>query len=460
MELVETGYVEPADATALAALTAAERDQFKSDKKKDAKALFFLFRSVHESVFPRIAAAKKSKEAWDILKIAYQGMEKVKTAKLQMLRRDIETLSMKESDTIDSFFTQIPLLSKHSRLRCLSAKEKVEVEKITEVVEEAKTKADIIVQAQAEGDAIKTKMKENKNDMNSRHNVNFAKEENKNPKNVLLTCNIAQDKQEDVGFLDSGCSNHMTGNIAMFSNLDEDVKSEVTTGTDTKIVVKGKGSVSIRARNGEQMIVPDVYYVPGLKCNLLSIGQLIDKGYNVFFKDDMCTITDIPPSKNIVAQVQMTNNRMFPLKLKADLKEGRTIVAVTQEVFQEQVKDENWLWHLRFGHLNFGGLNLLHRKGMVRGLPLIEKPDSLCEGCVLGKQHKESFPAGKSIRGKAPLEIVHSDVCGPMQVPSLGRNRYVLTFIDDYTRKTWVYMLKQKSEVFEKFRHFKTLVEK
>ena len=51
------------------------------------------------------------------------------------------------------------------------------------------------------------------------------------------------------------------------------------------------------------MIVPEVYYVPGLKCNLLSIGELIDKGYNVFFKDDMCTIRDIPLSKKIIAQV-------------------------------------------------------------------------------------------------------------------------------------------------------------
>lgn len=102
------------------------------------------------------------------------------------------------------------------------------------------------------------------NDMNSRQNDNFANEENKNPKNVLLTCNIAQDKQEDFWFLDSGCSNHMTGNIEMFANLDEDVKSEVTTGTDSKISVKGKGRVSIRARNGEQMIVLEVYYVHGL----------------------------------------------------------------------------------------------------------------------------------------------------------------------------------------------------
>eukprot|EP00253_Pinus_taeda_P014808 PITA_14808 len=556
-ELVETGYAEPADATALAALTAAERDQLKGAKKKDAKALFLLFQSVHESIFPRIAAATKSKEAWDTLKIAYQGMEKVKTAKLQMLRRDFETLSMKESDTIDSFFTQVIGLITQIRshgeileerrivekiLRCLPSR----FEAVVVAIEETKDLSQFTVdelnaslmshedrlsrgtdssfeqafktqmsfsqrkgrgrannrgrgrsqnrgryypastsgrscsQNQYEGSSKQqahgqrydksqvqchyckkyghyaNECRKKQNDMNSRQNVNFANEENKNSKNVLLTCNIAQDKQQDVWFLDSGCSNHMTGNIAMFANLDEDVKSEVTTGTDSKIAVKGKGRVSIRARNGEQMIVPDVYYVPGLKCNLLSIGQLIDKGYNVFFKDDTCTIRDIPPSKKIIAQVQMTSNRMFPLKLRVDLKEGRTIAAegrtiaaVTQEVFQEQVKDENWLWHLRFGHLNFGGLNLLHKKGMVRGLPLIEKPDSLCEGCILGKQHKESFPAGKSIRAKAPLEIVHSDVCGPMQVPSLGGNRYVLTFIDDYTRKTWVYMLKQKSEVFE-----------
>ena len=109
---------------------------------------------------------------------------------------------------------------------------------------------------------------------------------------------------------------------------------------------------------------------------------------------------------------------------------------------------------------NFGGLNLLHRKGMLKGLPLIEKPDSLCEGCILGKQHRESFTARKCIREKAPLEIFHSDVCGPMQTPSFAGNKYVSTFIDYYTRKTWVYVLKQKSEVFEKFCHFKNLAEK
>ena len=133
---------------------------------------------------------------------------------------------------------------------------------------------------------------------------------------------------------------------------------------------------------------------------------------------------------------------MFPLRMRADLKNGEEMAAVTQEAFQREEKDENWLWQLRFGHLNFGGLNLLHRKGMVRGLPLIEKPDSLCEGCILGKQNRESFPSGKSIRAKAPLEILHSDLCGPMKIPSLASSHYMLTFIYYFTRKTWVYFLK------------------
>jgi hypothetical protein len=67
---------------------------------------------------------------------------------------------------------------------------------------------------------------------------------------------------------------------------------------------------------------------------------------------------------------------------------------------------------------------------MVNGLPLIEKPDRICEGCILGKQHRESFPVGKSIHANKPLEIVHSYLCGPMQTPSIGGSYYLLTFIE------------------------------
>ncbi|KAK3000302.1 hypothetical protein RJ639_020951 [Escallonia herrerae] len=86
------------------------------------------------------------------------------------------------------------------------------------------------------------------------------------------------------------------------------------------------------------------------------------------------------------------------------------------------IKDDSWLWHLRFGHLGFTGLKLLSRTKMVNGLPDINEPDKLCEACVKGKQHGQCFEVGKSWRARRPLKIVHSDIAGPSDIPSLGGN--------------------------------------
>ena len=89
----------------------------------------------------------------------------------------------------------------------------------------------------------------------------------------------------------------MSGNIEMFSNLEESVKSEVTLGTDSKVSVMGRGRFNILTKEGEKKYISDVYFFPGLKHNLISIGQLMQKSYNVFFKNDECTILDWPPSR-------------------------------------------------------------------------------------------------------------------------------------------------------------------
>eukprot|EP00253_Pinus_taeda_P019205 PITA_19205 len=106
-DLVENGFQEPTDEATYNALSQQEKDVLRGNKKKDSKALFYIFQAVHESIFPRVAAATKSNQAWDILQTAYQGMAKVKTSKLQMLRRYFETLFMKESTNIDSFLTHV-----------------------------------------------------------------------------------------------------------------------------------------------------------------------------------------------------------------------------------------------------------------------------------------------------------------------------------------------------------------
>ena len=106
----------------------------------------------------------------------------------------------------------------------------------------------------------------------------------------------------------------------------------------------------------------------------------------------------------VVAQVRMTQHRSFPLTLKY----------AQNMALKASLLHESWLWHKRFGHLNFQSLKLLYHKNMVHGLPTIEDRDGTCEGCVLGKHHRQSFPKGVAWRAKKVLELVHTDVCGPM----------------------------------------------
>ena len=93
------------------------------------------------------------------------------------------------------------------------------------------------------------------------------------------------------------------------------------------------------------------------------------------------------------------------------------------------------------------------RKFKVDGMP------SVCEVCQLGKQSKNVFPHDKHV-SKNVLYVVHLDVWGPTKTTSMGGCRFYVTFIDDHTRKVWVYFMQEKSEVFTHFQSFKAMVEK
>jgi len=109
--------------------------------------------------------------------------------------------------------------------------------------------------------------------------------------------------------------------------------------------------------------------------------------------------------------------------------------------------------------LKFSSLENLSKQNLVNGLPHIHHPDQLCGACIFRKNHR--IPFVKELwRSKFPLELVHTDVCGPMNISSIGGNKYFLTFIDDFSRKTWIYLLKSKDEVFHCFKIFKAFVER
>jgi hypothetical protein len=135
-------------------------------------------------------------------------------------------------------------------------------------------------------------------------------------------------------------------------------------------------------------------------------------------EDNHRVIMDKFPSNLLIAKIQMTSNKMFPLTLKPSKKKNTTLffgkekdvqsnTAFTVESvcsirkgennakikasFQSEIHDDSWLWNFRFGFLNFGGMKLLDTKDMVKGFPFIEKPERICEGCIFESNTENHF---------------------------------------------------------------------
>ena len=113
--------------------------------------------------------------------------------------------------------------------------------------------------------------------------------------------------------------------------------------------------------------------------------------------------------------------------------------------------EKTMLWHKRLGHIGEKGLQILHGKGMAEGMTNSSLDFDFCEKFVYGKQNQVSFPLGAKMV-KMILELVHNDVFGPVKAPSLGKYVYYVSFINDFSRNTWINFLKKKSEVFDRFK--------
>ncbi|GJR05224.1 retrovirus-related pol polyprotein from transposon TNT 1-94 [Tanacetum coccineum] len=110
-------------------------------------------------------------------------------------------------------------------------------------------------------------------------------------------------------------------------------------------------------------------------------------------------------------------------------------------------KNKSWLWHRRLNHLNFGTINDLARKDLVRGLPRLKfEKDHLCSACQLGKSKKHTHKPKTENTNLEVLNTLHMDLCGPMRVQTINGKKYILVFVDDYSRFTWVKLLRSKDE--------------
>ncbi|CAJ2663346.1 unnamed protein product [Trifolium pratense] len=285
---------------------------------------------------------------------------------------------------------------------------------------------------------------------NSGEEANVAQDDSTSEDDVNFMVTITDEAADSmVWYFDTGCSNHMTGNRSILTDFDKCFNTKIRLADSNSIAAEGIGNVVIQRHNGRKAVIEKVLYVPGMKCNLMSVGQLLEKGFRVVLEDEALKLFD---SKNrLILKTAQSKNRTFKSQIKAI--EAECLVATTES------KDSD-LWHKRYGHLNFKSLSMLNSKNMVLGLPSVIPPVDTCTVCLLGKHPRSSFKSNLPMRSSEVLNVVHSDICGPIDVLSTGGNKYFITFVDEYSRMIWLYHIKAKSDAFEVFKKFKTLVEK
>jgi hypothetical protein len=251
---------------------------------------------------------------------------------------------------------------------------------------------------------------------------------------------------EDTWLIDSGASKHMTSKKNTLSCISENKFSQkVTLGDDYQYPIKGVGESKYKLDSENSITMKDVLYVPGLKKNLLSISDLDKKGYRVAFIDGEVIMWAKGETLNEAIVIRNEENGLYKPK-------GHPETAMNHAI-----KNSCELWHRSLSHINYKAL--LYICKAVTGLPeLMGDQEGICNRCAQGKNIKNPFPKRDS-KVEGVLELIHSYVCGPMPSSSISGYVYYVSFIDDYSRKTWIYFLKSKDEVFSKFKEFKALID-
>ena len=256
--------------------------------------------------------------------------------------------------------------------------------------------------------------------------------------------------------VDSACTSHMTFDRSAFVSYHPLNDASVEMGTKAQTRVAGRGNVlvmlSVNGRR-EKCLLQDVLHVPEFEYSLLSVSALDVKGVETLFNMGRCEM-----SRNgmVVATGTLRGSLYlldlaFPTGETGSQKKSNTVHVANVTSLA--------LWHQRLAHVHSAGIVSMVRNKVVDGIKLSESEthntEEVCAPCVLGKCHRSPIPRTRSVgRAANVLDLVHSDVCGPLQVPSLGGARYFVTFIDDYSGWATTYTMKRKFEVFEKYKHF------
>ena len=282
-------------------------------------------------------------------------------------------------------------------------------------------------------------------DQNKRANYNVEKSKPKNENNFACYADNDDSAVRKIWLLDSGATNHICCLRYKFSKI-KPYNSTIKVGDGRKLKVEGIGEVNLKIQSNNGIIIlqlQQVLFVPKLSTNLLSIGKLTQKGYNLVFNREMCVIR-FNEKFNAEALRSKHNNNLYELKI---FDEGQVYLIE---------KSIDWkLWHHRLGHLGMKNMQRIKTKDIDLSSKSLQS--EFCESCALGKATKLPHKTIEKTDGKG--DAIHSDIVGPIRTMSIGQKRYILTYLCSRTEYSFVYFLKSKAEQFEKFKEFKNYYE-
>ncbi|KAL1453609.1 hypothetical protein WDU94_009938 [Cyamophila willieti] len=250
-------------------------------------------------------------------------------------------------------------------------------------------------------------------------------------KNVFIaSCNHVANKNDDKWYFDSGASTHITKNPVCLFNTSSDVNTLVGVANGEQLKCTQKGTVEFCLPDGRLITASDVSYVPGIQLNLLSVHQITQKGNSVVFNNNMCYVIDhqVSIKKHTVIATGKVSNGLYCLEVDQNHEQANVV----------KKPNEFELWHKRLAHLNVQTMKSLE-KGIVTGVSLHGDPPENCEVCDKAKQCRAPFHKTEMRRANSVLDVIHTDMI--------------------ICRKSYVYFMKSKCEVFDKFLEFKALVE-
>nr|GEX10872.1 zinc finger, CCHC-type [Tanacetum cinerariifolium] len=214
----------------------------------------------------------------------------------------------------------------------------------------------------------------------------FLNEKEIKPKDYIST-------DESLWYLDNGASNHMNGIRTHFKEIDEKISRRVRFGDGSYVKIKGKGSILLECKNKEQRVIPNVYYIPELKSNILSLGQLTKNGCKIIMQNNILLLYG--QDQKLLMRVERSRNRLYKINLKV----GMPMCLLAN------LENHAWLWHARLGHLNFDSIKQITQKKLVEGIPNINHKNQVCNACLLGKHSRAPFPNQTNTKSSEALNL-------------------------------------------------------